>query len=47
MRILTSFLLIGLVYYIQRYLYEKYWDYQLRVTLSFEDGFVTEGQISY
>lgn len=47
MRILTSFLLIGLVYYIQRYLYEKYWDYQLRVTLSFEDGFVTEGQKSY
>ncbi len=47
MRILTSFLLIGFVYYIQRYLYEKYWNYQLRVTLSFEDSFVSEGQKTY
>lgn len=47
MRILTSFLLIGLVYYIQRHLYEKYWDYRLKVTLSFEDSFVPEGQKTY
>ena len=47
MRILTSFLLIGLVYYIQRYLYEKYWNLHLRVTLSFEDNFITEGQKTY
>ncbi len=47
MRIITSFLLIGFVYYIQHFLYEKYWDYRLRVTLSFEDNFVTEGQKTY
>lgn len=47
MRILTSFIFIGIIYVLQRILYERYWDRNLKVSLSFETASVSEGEKTY
>lgn len=41
-------LLLGVLfaYYLQRYIYEKYWDKNLRLQVSFSDAYVYEGESS-
>lgn len=46
MKLLIALIVAFILFELQRYIYQKYWDKGLRITISFSDAFVREGDRS-